>query len=268
MNAEALRSKLLEFTRKHMLFWKKVAQLYDPEDIVHDVLIKAASTRQTPNDPDEKLKYLKQCVRNRIVDITRSSDYKSTSRFDPLEKTIMDALSKSTSGAMPYEHPDWNSVTRAISLKIAGELAAIRKELTRMQHTHVIDFFAVLLVEARLVFASRLLRTEGLIADIPEGSASDLIEQIVPWSQEDTKRTFKKGFPEIHTIWERLKSKIDTPGSKIHVNVLCDAVNELKDQGKNQLIPNVWYAWTKRARDMLLTSSFQVELFSSRNIKP
>lgn len=224
------KDELIKYARK-MIYVFQLQNQFDAEEICHDACIRIAERAADA----WTVQYMKRSVYYRMID-----EYRRRREVDidgEIEKFPQPEIQN------PSFDPDCLKRFNDFFLEIFRQLEI---GFRATEHQGQIDWFAVLLLDIRLIFHG-IMRNE---LESPEAlrveTVSSIIEKAVPWTTVQSELRFKDGWPEIDMIWGWLRDDIDAM-KLITAARLVETFNRNASEDK-RLNPNLWYAWVNRAR--------------------
>ena len=137
------------------------------------------------------------------------------------------------------------------SLELMTEqLDRIRSHLDRChsQQQGRIDYHAVLLVHLRWFLSERLRKAFDPWEHAGLGNRSELVEYCLPWRAAESERRFQPGWPMIQQIWQAMAEEAREHARPLSFEKYQQILESLCPEA-GRLTPDLWYHWTKRARD-------------------
>lgn len=172
-------------------------------------------------------------LRNRYKDFRRR-----TRRLPNLAEEEEDAI------------PDSSDSDCAYGEELQRRIRELREELDHLASVfrapQQVDYFAVLLLQLRLVMA-RMLRLHDLLSESSLGPPSDLIAWALPWRPGEASRSIRPVWASLGEVWEALREELDRPPYCIEAPGLCDILSRHTD-GKALITADVWNQWVRRAK--------------------
>jgi len=142
-----------------------------------------------------------------------------------------------------------NAGADADSDQLLDLLRELRRVLDRLswQPARGVDYFAVLLLQLRLVVARILVAQTGGAEPEHAVPLRELVEWSLPWREEEAAACMKPGWPTLQASWDALCRILKGAHRRIETRMLCDAVcPQLPDA--RRLSPDVWNHWVNRAK--------------------
>jgi len=120
-------------------------------------------------------------------------------------------------------------------------------DLVAKQPKGKIDYFSVLLVQIRWVVAERIRKglseweLEGL------GKPSEIVEFLLPWTEEESQRRFREGWPRIAEIWEAMAVVMTQTDRALSFTQFQELLEKRHPEAVD-LRADVWHQWVRRAK--------------------
>ncbi len=175
---------------------------------------------------------------------------------DEMRHLERDALGHASAGkGTDKEHDTLDEMkdTRAGVTPGEEELSLIVEQVRRLcdqvadQPKGKIDYFAVLLVQIRWVVSERIRKglseweLEGL------GKRSEIVEFLLPWTEAESQRRFREGWPRIAEIWEAMAVVMEQTDQALSFTQFQELLEKRHSEAVD-LRADVWHQWVRRAK--------------------
>lgn len=155
----------------------------------------------------------------------------------------------------PAENAD--TVLEALKERLADTRRAMDALSDRQELRSQVNYYAVFLIELRRALVSRL-RKANLIPGL--GSLcvrwktmrdSDVLDQLLPWRDEERPLAFRPDLNDLADLWDRLRPLIDQPPHDLGAEALCARITSRASQAGEAVTRDVWYNWKRHLRSKL-----------------
>ena len=163
-----------------------------------------------------------------------------------IQPWVDDEASPEAAHQATYEAEDLSELAMSRRVRLRHALDEIRAQYDNGGGSAEVDYYAVLLVQLRLVMV-KCVDTEAGSVNHLNGTVADFIAWVLPWIEEEAMRSFRPGWPSLGSLWTNLAAFIDQPPYVIKVTRLCEVVNATVG-GAPGLTPAVWNQWVRRAK--------------------